>query len=48
MGQETKMAEWESKYEKLLLSDPSVRQKVEDGYATKKEIIQGNLFCKHK
>ncbi|MEE2935363.1 MAG: PHB depolymerase family esterase [Planctomycetota bacterium] len=39
-GQETKMDEWESKYEKLLLSDPAVRQKVEDGYATKKEIIQ--------
>ena len=40
MGQQTNTAEWESKYKKLLLSDPAVRQKVEHGYSTKDEIIQ--------
>ena len=40
MGQQTNTAEWESQYEKLLLSDPAVRQKVEHGYSTKDEIIQ--------
>ena len=39
-GQEKAAPDWESKYEKLLQSDPAVRQKVEDGQATKKEIIQ--------
>ena len=39
-GQEKAAFDWESKYEKLLQSDPAVRQKVEDGQATKKEIIQ--------
>jgi polyhydroxybutyrate depolymerase len=39
-GQEKAAFDWESKYEKLLQSDPAVRQKVENGQATKKEIIQ--------
>ena len=39
VAQEESKIDWEREYEKLLKSDPAVREKIESGKTTKKEIM---------
>lgn len=47
-AEDTKVIDWEAAYEKLLSSDPAVREKIEAGQATKEDVIQWMKMQKGK
>ena len=47
-AEDTKVIDWEAAYEKLLSSDPAVREKIEAGQATKEDVIKWMKMQKGK